>query len=96
MNAYIQAIGSPQAFAAFVRSLWQALLAGALAAVTAYQTMDIQDWADAWPAGLVAGLSILVTRGLIEGTYDGRRDDAGDIKPSDVGAYAEPLVTPVE
>ena len=96
MNAYLQAVGSPQSFAAFIRSVWQALLAGVLATVTAYQTMADQNWGDAWPAGLAAGLSILVTRGLIEGTYDGKREDEGNVHPSDVGAYSEPIATPVK
>ena len=90
MNAYISAIASPQAFAAFVRSLWQALVAGVLAALAAYQAMDVQSWSDAWPAGLAAGLSILVTRGLVEGTYDGKRDAEGNVKASDVGAAPPP------
>lgn len=75
--------GGPQ-MTALIRAFYSAVIAGLLAGLTAAQSGSSDR--DSVIIGLIAGLSILGTRGIGEGVYDSRRDNAGDVKASDVSA----------
>lgn len=67
---------------AFLRGFYLALIAGLTAGLTTLQTTN--DNRAAVITGLLAGLAILGARGLGEGGYDASRQNAGDVKSSDV------------
>lgn len=67
---------------AILRGLYTAILSGLAAGVTAYATTD--DEKGAILTGVIAALAALGFRGGIEGTFDSARQDASDVRPSDV------------
>lgn len=68
---------------AVLRGVYLAVITGAIAFLTAWQTTD--ELKGPVTVGLLAGLGTLTGRGLLEGGYDQRRQDHGSVKPSDVG-----------
>lgn len=68
---------------AVIRALYAAILAGAVAGLTAYQTTE--DGNAAVITGVLAGLGVLMARGAGEGLYDQHRQAVNDQRPSDVG-----------
>lgn len=69
---------------ALIRALYSAVIAGALAGLTASQQGSTDR--EAIIIGLIAALGILGTRGLAEGAYDANRNAHGDVRASDVTA----------
>lgn len=70
---------------AILRAIYSAVVAGAIAAIAAYQTGG-KDTNDAILVGVAAALSILATRGGIEGLSDRQRQITNDVTPADVQA----------
>lgn len=68
---------------AIIRAFYAALITGALAALTSYQTGAGTN--EAIVTGLIAGLGVLAVRGGLEGVYDQARADANEQRPGDVG-----------
>ena len=69
---------------ALIRAFYSAIIAGALAGLTAMQ-QGLSD-REAIISGAIVALGILSTRGLLEGAYDTQRDATGDVRGSDVTA----------
>jgi hypothetical protein len=67
---------------ALIRAFYSAIIAGALAGLTASQQGSTDR--EAVIIGAIAALGILGTRGLVEGAYDTNRDANGDVRGSDV------------
>lgn len=67
---------------AILRALYSAVVVGLVAGLTSYQTNN--DTKDAIIVGVLAALSILMTRGAGEGSYDQSRQDAGAVSKADV------------
>lgn len=42
-------------------------------------------------AAVITGAAVLLVRGLLEGKYDERRAERGDVNPADVGVTSKPL-----
>lgn len=67
---------------ALARGAYSAVLTGLLAFLTALQQGG--DDRKAVIIGSIAGLTVLATRGGLEGLYDSARQTDGSVKPSDV------------
>ena len=67
---------------ALLRGLYVAIVAGAIAGLTAYQQND--DEKAAIITGLMAFFGALAMRGGLEGVVDNGRQKRADVKPSDV------------
>lgn len=81
---------SPQQVAAYIRAVYSALITFAGTALISHSTLHVS-WEDAFVSAGIAALFILGFRGVAEGSYDRGRAIDGDVKPSDVGAYDQPL-----
>jgi hypothetical protein len=84
------ALFSPQQIAAYVRAIYSAAITFAGTALITHSTLSVS-WEDACVSAGIAALFILGFRGVAEGAYDTSRAKSGDVKPQDVGAYAQPL-----
>lgn len=67
---------------AVLRAVYSAVVVGLVAGLTAYQTND--QMKDAIIVGVLAALSILMTRGGVEGAFDQSRQDEGKVSAADV------------
>lgn len=67
---------------ACLRALYSAIIASAVSSLTVYQTTN--DTKASIITGSLAGLSILATRGGVEGAFDQNRQNVGNVWPSDV------------
>lgn len=82
---------TPQQVAAYIRSGYTAVGVFAFSVLTTYSLGVVDDWTRAAAAGLLAALPIIGIRGVVEGSYDARREATGNIRASDVGAHDPPI-----